>query len=92
MQPRSPKLLEDIRESADFIREVTLGRTLAEYQRDRLLRRAVERSFEIIGEAVKRAAHGRYRCSSVRSDSSTMRSRSCSAGKPTKFRSTSSLA
>ena len=56
MQPRSPKLLEDIRDSAAFIREATHGRTLVEYQRDRLLRRAVERSFEIIGEAVKRLA------------------------------------
>jgi uncharacterized protein with HEPN domain len=56
MQPRSPKLLEDIRDAATFIREVTQGKSLADYDRDRLLRQAIERNFEIIGEAVKRLA------------------------------------
>lgn len=56
MRPRSPKLLEDIRDSAAFIREVTQGRTLDDYRRDRLLRQAIERNFEIIGEAVRRLA------------------------------------
>lgn len=54
MHARSPKLLEDIRDAAAFIVEVTQGRTLAQYSADRLLRQAVERNFEIIGEAVKR--------------------------------------
>ena len=31
MQPRSPKLLEDIRDAAAFIREVANGKSLAEY-------------------------------------------------------------
>jgi uncharacterized protein with HEPN domain len=56
MQPRSPKLLEDIRDAAAFIREVTKGRSLADYGADRLLRQAIERNFEIIGEAIKRLA------------------------------------
>ena len=56
MQPKSPKLLEDIRDAANFIREVTRERTLADYSRDRLLRQAVERNFEIVGEAVRRLA------------------------------------
>lgn len=56
MNPRTPKLLEDIRDAAAFIREVTAGVTLDEYAADRVLRQAVERSFEIIGEAVKRLA------------------------------------
>jgi uncharacterized protein with HEPN domain len=56
MHPRSPKLLEDIRDSASFIGEVTAGISLAEYSANRLLRQAVERNFEIIGEAVKRLA------------------------------------
>jgi uncharacterized protein with HEPN domain len=56
MLPRSPKLLEDIRDAAAFIREVTQGRTLDDYRRDRLLRQAIERNFEIIGEAVRRLA------------------------------------
>ena len=56
MHARSPKLLEDIRDAVAFIGEVTHGRTLAQYSADRLLRQAVERNFEIIGEAVKRLA------------------------------------
>ena len=56
MQPRSAKLLEDVRDAAAFIREVTQDRALADYQRDRLLRQAVERNFEIIGEAINRLA------------------------------------
>jgi uncharacterized protein with HEPN domain len=56
MHPRSPKLLEDIRDAAAFIVEVTAGRQLADYSADRLLRQAVERNFEIIGEAIKRLA------------------------------------
>jgi uncharacterized protein with HEPN domain len=56
MQPKTPKLLEDIRDAAAFIRETTHGRTLEDYRRDRLLRQAMERNFEIIGEAVNRLA------------------------------------
>jgi uncharacterized protein with HEPN domain len=54
MQPKSPKLLEDIRDAAVFILQVTRGKGLHDYQGDRLLRQAVERNFEIIGEAVSR--------------------------------------
>lgn len=54
MLPRSPKLLEDVRDAAAFILEVTQGRSLDQYRDDRLLRNAVERNFEVIGEAVKR--------------------------------------
>ena len=54
MHARSSKLLEDIRDAAAFVGEVMQGRTLAQYSADRLLRQAVERNFEIIGEAVRR--------------------------------------
>lgn len=57
MHPRSPKLLDDIRDAAQFIREAAAGISLERYRSDRLLRQAVERSFEVIGEAVKRLAH-----------------------------------
>ena len=40
MHPRSPKALEDIRDAAAFIIEVTAGATLDGYRRDRLLRQA----------------------------------------------------
>ena len=56
MQPKTPKLPEDIRDAAAFIREVAQGRTLDDYRRERLVRQAIERNFEIIGEAVNRLA------------------------------------
>lgn len=56
MDAKSPKLLEDICDAAAFVREATQGRTLIDYRQDRLLRHAIERSFEIIGEAVNRLA------------------------------------
>ena len=56
MERKSPKLLEDIRDAVAFVRHATQSRTLDDYRRDRLLRQAVERNFEIIGEAVGRLA------------------------------------
>ena len=54
MQPEAPKLLEDVRDSAAFILEVVRNRTQAEYEADRVVRQAVERNFEIIGESLNR--------------------------------------
>ncbi len=45
-----------MRDAAAFICEVTAGKTLDEYRKDRLLRQAIERNFEIVGEAVNRLA------------------------------------
>jgi len=56
MERKSPKLLEDIRDAAAFVRQVTETKHLDDYRGDRLLRQAVERNFEIIGEAVGRLA------------------------------------
>ena len=56
MQRKSPKLLEDIRDAVAFVRQATSGKSLDDYRGDRLLRQAVERNFEIIGEAVGRLA------------------------------------
>lgn len=53
---RSAKTLEDIRDAAAFILEVVDGKELPDYTRDRLLRQAVERNFEVIGEAIGRLA------------------------------------
>jgi uncharacterized protein with HEPN domain len=54
MKQKSPKWLEDIRASAVFISQASSAKTLQEYQSDPLLRAAVERHFEIIGEAMNR--------------------------------------
>lgn len=54
MHPRAPKLLEDIRSAADFVKTATHGVVLEQFKQNRLLRQAVERNFEIIGEAMRR--------------------------------------
>ena len=54
MQHRTRKLLEDILDAASFILDRTAGVSAAVYKSDRLLRQAVERNFEIVGEAVNR--------------------------------------
>ena len=54
MGPKFAKHLEDIRDAVTFVREVTRDRTPEQYRNDRMLRQAVERNLEIIGEAVNR--------------------------------------
>ena len=46
------KYLYDIAEAADYIAQVTADRTYEEYHANPMLRSAVERQFEIIGEAL----------------------------------------
>lgn len=52
MNNRTGKLLFDVLESARSIRDWCTNRTFSEYETDRQFRRAVEREFEIIGEAL----------------------------------------
>jgi uncharacterized protein with HEPN domain len=53
--PHDPlTLLNDIREAAEFILEQTRGRSLAEYETDRVVNAAVERHFITLGEALGR--------------------------------------
>jgi uncharacterized protein with HEPN domain len=54
MQPKTPKLLEDIRAAAAFIVQATAKLTLDDYRQNAMIRFAVERNFEIIGEAANR--------------------------------------
>ena len=56
MRPESLKYLLDIHRAASLLTEFTIGKRLADYERDAMLRAAVEREFEIIGEAVGRLA------------------------------------
>ena len=54
MNDHTKKLLFDVLESGRSIQSWCEHRTFAEYENDRQLRRAIEREFEIIGEALNR--------------------------------------
>ncbi len=56
MRLEAKKYLFDIRSAADRLAEFLAGKTFADYQRDAMLRAAVERQFEIIGEAISQLA------------------------------------
>ena len=54
---RDPKsLLWDAREAANVIASITAGKSFADFDRDVVLRSAVERQFEIVGEALAQLA------------------------------------
>lgn len=52
MFPKSAKLLEDMRRAASDVLGFAAGRSLADYTSDALLRYAVERGLEVVGEAL----------------------------------------
>ena len=54
MDNRAKKLLFDVLASGRSIRQWCSGRNFSDYEQDRQFRRAVEREFEIIGEALGR--------------------------------------
>lgn len=56
MPHNSKKLLLDIKLSCDEIFDFVLGKSFGEFQDNRMLQLAIEREFEIIGEALSRLA------------------------------------
>jgi uncharacterized protein with HEPN domain len=54
MHPKTPKWLQDVLDGCDLILEAGRGQTQASFAGNRLLSAAVERTFEIIGEALNR--------------------------------------
>lgn len=50
------KYVWDMLDSARTVVEITAERSLADYEKDKVLRLAVERSIEIIGEAARRVS------------------------------------
>ena len=50
------KYLHDIQRAVALLEQFTAGRSLRDYRRDAMLRAAVEREFEIVGEAVAQLA------------------------------------
>jgi uncharacterized protein with HEPN domain len=51
---RNLKTLDDIHDAASFILEASTGKVLEDYRNDRLLKQAIERNFEVAGEAIGR--------------------------------------
>ena len=56
MRPESRKYLFDIQAACGKLERFTAGKRFEHYRKDDLLRSAVERQFEIIGEAISQLA------------------------------------
>jgi len=56
MQLESKKYLFDTKQAAGLLADFTRGKSFADFQGDPMLRSAVERQFEIIGEALTKLA------------------------------------
>ncbi len=54
MRLEAKKYLYDIQQAGERIAEFTAGKHLEDYRHDAMLRAAVERQFEIVGEALAR--------------------------------------
>ncbi len=56
MRLETRKYLDDMQRSAGLLAEFTSGKSFEDYEHDYMLQAAVERQFEIIGEAMSRLA------------------------------------
>jgi len=54
MHADARKLLWDVQQAAERIARFSIGKSFSDYEQDEYLRSAVERQFEIIGEALGR--------------------------------------
>jgi len=57
MHPDAAKLLWDAQRAADRVSRFCAGKTFVVYEADEILRSAVERQLEIVGEALNRLSH-----------------------------------
>ena len=62
MQAEAKKYLYDIQQAAQRLTEFTAGKRFEDYERDAMLRAAVERQFEIIGAGAACQARSDSRC------------------------------
>lgn len=58
MNPESPAFIWDAQRAASLVQQFVAGRTLTDYVDDPMLRSAVERQFQIIGDALNRLRRG----------------------------------
>ena len=56
MKPEARKYLYDIWRAVELLTEFTAYKAFQDYERDAMLRAAVERQFEIVGEAITQLA------------------------------------
>jgi uncharacterized protein with HEPN domain len=56
MRREAKRYLYDVAQAAELIAQFTAGKTFQDYLEDPMLRAAVERKFEIIGEALSQFA------------------------------------
>jgi uncharacterized protein with HEPN domain len=56
MRHEAKRYLYDVEQAAELITQFTAGKAFADYLKDPMLRAAVERKFEIIGEALVQLA------------------------------------
>ena len=56
MRLESKKYLFDVKQAADLLAEFTQAKSFEDFQSDPMLRSAVERQFEVIGEALSQLA------------------------------------
>ncbi len=68
MRPESRKFLFDIQTAAKLLAEFTEGKSFTDYAADPMLRSAVERQFEIIGEALAQLAKIDHEAANLISD------------------------